>query len=86
MADPANNAADQTPQNGDPAGSKRVNVIFSPQQYQVLKALAEQQGINVSDVLRQALALTKIIAEAEQNNEKFLIEKNGQLQQLRLVR
>jgi hypothetical protein len=61
-------------------------VIFSPQQYQVLKALAEQQGINVSDVLRQALALTKIIAEAEQNNEKFLIEKNGQLQQLRLVR
>jgi hypothetical protein len=74
MADPVNNAPDQTPQNGDPTGSKRVNVIFSPQQYQVLKALAEQQGINVSDVLRQALALTKIIA------------KNGQLQQLRLVR
>lgn len=66
---------------------KRVNVIFSAPQYQLLKSLAGRQGISVSDVLRQALSLTKLIVEADENpDERILIERKGQLQELRLVR
>jgi hypothetical protein len=73
----------QSQQNSD---TKRVNVIFSAQQYQMLKDLADRQGVSISDVLRQALALTKLISDVEQSNERFLIEKNGQYQQDKLVR
>jgi hypothetical protein len=78
-----NVAPGSSQQNSD---TKRVNVIFSSQQYQMLKDLADRQGVSISDVLRQALALTKLISDVEQNNERFLIEKNGQYQQVRLVR
>jgi ribbon-helix-helix protein len=78
-----NAAPGSSQQNSD---TKRVNVIFSSQQYQMLKDLAERQGVSISDVLRQALALTKLIAEAERNDQKFLIEKDGQYQQVRFVR
>ena len=74
------------PQSGEGSESKRVNVIFNAQQYQTLKDLAERQGISVSDLLRQALALTKLIVEADERDEKFLIERNGELRQLKLVR
>lgn len=68
-------------------GSKRINVIFSASQYQLLKNLAERQSISVSDVLRQALSLAKLVVEANENpDERILIEKRGQLQELRLVR
>jgi hypothetical protein len=67
--------------------SKRVNVIFSAPQYQLLKSLAGRQGISVSDVLRQALSLTKLIVEANENpDERILVERKGQLQELKLVR
>lgn len=66
--------------------AKRVNVIFTPQQYQLLKDLSSRQGITVSDLLRQSLALTKLIVEADLNGERILIDKNGQMQQLKLVR
>jgi hypothetical protein len=66
---------------------RRVNVIFSAPQYQLLKDLAVRQGINVSDVLRQALSLTKLIVDADENpDERILIERKGELQELRLVR
>jgi hypothetical protein len=77
-----------TPPSGSNSNSetKRVNVIFTPQQYQLLKDLAARQGITLSDLLRQSLALTKLIVEADLKGEKILIDKDGQLQQLKLVR
>jgi hypothetical protein len=63
---------------------KRVNVTFTPQQYQTLRDLASQQGINVSDVLRQAINITKLIVDANQHG-KILIERNGEVQRLTLV-
>jgi hypothetical protein len=77
-----------TPQSGSNSNSetKRVNVIFTPQQYQLLKDLAARQGITLSDLLRQSLALTKLIVEADLKGEKILIDKDGQMQQLKLVR
>jgi hypothetical protein len=49
-----------------------------------LRDLASQQGINVSDVLRQAINITKLIVDANQHG-KILIERNGEVQRLTLV-
>jgi Ribbon-helix-helix domain len=68
--------------NGD--GPKRVNVTFTPQQYQVLRDLAAKQGVNISDVLRQAINITKLIVDANENG-KILIEHNGEVQRLKLL-
>jgi ABC-type lipoprotein export system ATPase subunit len=74
------------PSSNSNSETKRVNVIFTPQQYQLLKDLAARQGITLSDLLRQSLALTKLIVEADLKGEKILIDKDGQMQQLKLVR
>jgi len=64
---------------------KRVNVIFSPQQYQTLRDLADKQGINISDVLRQAINITKLVVEANQDGKILIQRRNGKVQQLKLV-
>jgi hypothetical protein len=65
-------------------GHKRVNVIFSAQQYELLRDLASKRGVNVSDVLRQAINIMKLVVEANQDG-KILIERKGKMQQLKLV-
>jgi hypothetical protein len=67
------------------AAQKRVNVIFSAQQYQTLRELAEKQGINISDVLRQAINITKLVVEANQDGRILIQRRNGKVQQLKLV-
>jgi hypothetical protein len=65
-------------------GQKRVNVTFTAQQYRILRDLATLQGINVSDVLRQAISITKLVVEANQKG-KILIEQNGEVQRLKIL-
>jgi len=65
-------------------GQKRINVTFTPQQYRILRDLATLQGINVSDVLRQAISITKLVVDANQKG-KILIEQNGELQRLKIL-
>lgn len=65
--------------------SKRVNVIFTAQQYQTLRELADKQGINISDVLRQAINITKLVVEANQGGKILIQRRNGEMQQLKLV-
>jgi phage-related protein len=65
-------------------GQKRINVTFTPQQYRTLRELATLQGINVSDVLRQAISITKLVVEANQKG-KILIEQNGEVQRLKIL-
>jgi hypothetical protein len=65
-------------------GQKRINVTFTPQQYRILRDLATLQGINVSDVLRQAINITKLVVDANQKG-KILIEQNGEVQRLKIL-
>lgn len=66
---------------------KRINVIFSPDQYQALARIAEKQNISISDALRQAIKISDLVVEANQDSDsKILLEKGGRVQELKLVR
>ena len=68
-------------------GSKRVNVVFTAEQFNKLQSLATSQKISLSDALRQAINLSGLIVDA--NNEKdaqILFKKGNVVQQLKLVR
>lgn len=65
---------------------KRVNVIFSKDQYNTLKQLADQQGISISDALRQAIKVAKLVVEANRNpEERVLIQKGKEVQEVKIL-
>lgn len=71
----------------DSADTKRVNVIFSKEQYAALQGLAESQGINVSDALRQAINVSKLIVDANADKDtQILIKKGDSISELKIVR
>jgi hypothetical protein len=81
----ANLIADTPPEHSTTSiGQKRINVIFSAQQYDLLRDLAKKRGVNVSDILRQAINIMKLVVDANQDG-KILIERKGKVQQLKLV-
>ncbi|WP_353067746.1 hypothetical protein RBB77_23330 (plasmid) [Tunturibacter psychrotolerans] len=68
-------------------GSKRVNVVFSADQFNQLQSLANSQKISLSDALRQAISLSGLIVDA--NNDKdtqILLKKGSNVQEVKLVR
>jgi hypothetical protein len=66
---------------------KRFNVIFSPDQYATLKQIADKQDISIADALRQAIKISKLVVDADQDPDaKVLLEKGGRVQELKLVR
>ena len=68
-------------------GTKRVNVIFSSDQYQTLQELADKQNISLSDALRQAINVSKLVVDAnEDKNTRVLIDRGGRIQELKIVR
>lgn len=68
-------------------GTKRVNVIFSNDQYQTLQDLATKQGISLSDALRQAINVSKLVVDANEDKDtRVLIDKGGRVQELKIVR
>ena len=76
---PADEAQDQ--------GTKRVNVIFSNDQYQTLQELAEKQNISLSDALRQAINVSKLVVDANEDKDtRILIDRCGKIQELKIVR
>lgn len=65
---------------------KRVNVIFSPQQYATLEKIATAQNISISQALRQAINISDLIVTADRDpDSRVLVEKNGKSQELKLV-
>ncbi|MEO8725767.1 MAG: ribbon-helix-helix protein, CopG family [Acidobacteriaceae bacterium] len=69
------------------APTKRVNVIFSDDQYKSLESLASKQEISISDALRQAIKISTLVVDANEDKDaKILFEKNGKIQELKLVR
>jgi hypothetical protein len=67
--------------------NKRVNVIFSPEQYATLENIAKTQQISLSDALRQAISVSDMIVKAnEDKNTQILIKKGDTVQELKIVR
>ena len=70
-----------------PAGSKRVNVVFSADQFEKLQSLAAKQNITLSDALRQAISLSSLIVDANADaNTQVLFKQGNNVQELKLVR
>jgi hypothetical protein len=74
-----------------PAGTdddaRRVNVIFSKEQFETLQRLADMQKINLSDALRQAINVSELVVKANADPEtKILLKKGDSVQELRIVR
>lgn len=66
---------------------KRVNVIFSQEQYEMLTQIAQKQNISISDALRQSIQIGKLVVDANQDaDSRILLEKGGKVQELKLVR
>ncbi len=59
-----NSDADNSNSSNSSTETKRVNVIFSQDQYAALQRLAASQGINLSDALRQAINVSELIVNA----------------------
>jgi hypothetical protein len=70
-----------------PGDSKRVNVIFSNEQYNTLLNLARMQNISVSEALRQAISVSDLIVNANADaNTKILLKTGDSVQELKIVR
>ena len=68
-------------------GNKRVNVVFTADQFATLQRLASSQNINLSDALRQAIKLSSIIVDANNDkNTQILFKRGDTMQELKLVR
>jgi hypothetical protein len=71
----------------DPEDAKRVNVVFSPDQYKTLQNLARMQNITLSDALRQAINVSDIVVKANADkNTKILLKTGSSVQELKLIR
>jgi hypothetical protein len=69
------------------AEGKRVNVVFSPEQYDTLQKLASMQNISLSDALRQAISVSNLIVSANADADtQILLKKGNSVQELKIVR
>jgi len=72
---------------GNPTDVKRVNVVFSTEQYNTLQNLARMQNISLSDALRQAINVSNLIVNANADeNTQILLKKGNSVQELKIVR
>jgi hypothetical protein len=77
----------ENPNVDNPAEAKRVNVVFSPEQYNTLVKLARMQNITLSAALRQALNVSNLIVNADADKDtKILLKKGDSVQELKFVR
>jgi hypothetical protein len=81
-------AMDTTTSSDSPAGdTKRVNVIFSREQFETLQNIADMQKISLSDALRQAISVSDLIVNANADKDtQILIKKGDNVQELKIVR
>lgn len=62
---------------------KRVSVNFSSSIYQALEDLArEQNNGNLSEALRDAIALSKWFQETRKQGARILIERDGTIREI----
>ena len=76
---------DRTPGEGarKERNSRRVNVDFSNDAYEVLTSIAQRKGQTISGVLRDALALEKLYEDTVLENGRVLVEReDGSLREV----
>jgi hypothetical protein len=74
-------------QGGDTRDTKRVNVVFSGEQFEKLQNIANSQKISLSDALRQAISLSSLIVDANADKDtQILLKQGNSVQELKLVR
>ena len=62
--------------------TRRVNVNFSENVYQMLEALAEKKGKTMSEILRDAIALEKWVQDETDAGGRLLVDRGGQVREL----
>lgn len=67
--------------------TRRVNVVFSQDQYETLDKIAKMQNISISDALRQAISVSNLIVNANADKDtQILIKKGDSINELKIVR
>jgi hypothetical protein len=67
-----NGAKDQT--------TRRIE--FSEEAYEALEALAQERGVSIAEVLRDALSHEQWIEELRKDKGRILVERNGEQREL----
>jgi len=63
--------------------SKRLSVNLSEKAYKDLEAMADEAGISMTEVVRKAIGMEKFLTDAQNKNQKILLEDaNGKVQQI----
>jgi Ribbon-helix-helix protein, copG family len=62
--------------------TRRVNVNFSSDTYELLSRIASRKGISMSEVLRQAIALEDYVEQARLEGARVLIDRGGRVNEL----
>ena len=65
-------------------GTKRVNVNFSQEAYQTLADLAAAKNLPMSEILRQAISLTKFVEDVVAKNGRILVDRDGKISEILL--
>lgn len=70
----------------NPADKVRVTADLPFAEVSVLRELAAQQGVSMTEALRRAIATEGLLQERRKNGSKVLLEKNGALSELVFTR
>jgi hypothetical protein len=68
-------------ENGDKDRTTR-RIEFSQEAYEALEKLAQERGISITEVLRDALSHEQWIDELRKDNARLLVERNGETREL----
>jgi hypothetical protein len=70
----------------DPSDKIRLTADLPFAEINVLKELAAQQGVTMTEALRRAIATEGLLQERRKTGSKVLLEKNGDLSELVFTR
>lgn len=69
-----------------PQEKVRLTADLPASEVDMLKQLASQQGVSVTEALRRAIATERLLHERRKAGSKVLLEKNGNLSELIFTR
>jgi hypothetical protein len=67
------------------AAKQRVNVTLTDEALETLRAIAEERGSSLSEVLRQAIGHEKFLSDAVRAGDRVVIESRDRSEQRELV-
>jgi hypothetical protein len=62
--------------------NKRVHVNFASKTYEMLQRIAQRKNGNMSEALRQSIALADYIESAAESGARILIDRGGSVTEL----